>query len=107
MHTITHPHRASAAVAGEVGKLFLAKLSPAVYAVDRLEQTAGATAALLEPAHKFMRLVPKADTGEDEHSEGCIPEPGVAIVPVVSSFHCVRQSHGGSRNQCSGGVVDQ
>src|SRR5215208_3771879 len=93
-------------IAGEVVQLFFAKLGPAIYAVDRLEQTARAMTVLLEPVHKFVRLVPKADANEHEHREGRVPEPGVAVVPVVRSLHSLRQPHGGSRNQRSGGVVD-
>src|SRR5215204_2963566 len=107
MHPITHPYRARAAVSGEVLKLFLAKLGPAVYAVDRLEQTTGAMTALLEPAHEFVRLFLEAYAGEDEHGEGRVPEPGVAMIPVVSHFHSVRQPHGRCCDQCSGGIVDQ
>src|SRR5215211_2988182 len=87
-------------------QLFLIKFSPTVYAVDRLEQTAGAMTALLEPAHEFVSLVAKTDTDEHEHCEGRVPEPGVAVVPVVRSLHRLRQRHGGGRNQRSGGVVD-
>src|SRR5215203_6782644 len=93
-------------IAGEVVQLFFAKLGPAIYAEDRLEQTARAMTAHLEPVHKFVRLVPKADTDEHEHREGRVPEQGVAVVPVVRSLHSLRQRHGGGRNQSSGGMVD-
>src|SRR5215216_2235700 len=93
-------------IAGEVVQLFFAKLGPAIYAEDRLEQTARAMTALSEPVHKFVRLVPKADTDEHEHGEGRVPEPGVAVVPVVRSPQSLRQPHGGGRDQRSGGIVD-
>src|SRR5918994_2517407 len=79
----------------------------AVYAIERLEKAARASAALLEPAHERVRLVFEADPEKDEHRKGCIPQPGVAVIPILCSPYGLRQPHGRRGHQCAGWLEGQ
>jgi hypothetical protein len=89
-----------------MGELGLGDVGAAVYAEERHELVTALPAALFEPTHEISGLLVKTDGDQGVESEGGVPEPGVAIVPVALLSNGLRQfgslSASSSESQASG-----
>ena len=82
----------------------LGKLAVALDREDRRDRHSRAEVlgrVILNPAHEARRLISEADAEKSVNCEGCITEPGVAVIPVAGASDDFGEASGGCGNNCS------